>query len=127
MKTHYFALVMLVFFLLFVHQAQTQTLYDDVGHIDTLYQETWNVAGLLQDMSSIEPKTVYIMTPGEISPNFINNTIATARNWVGANEGVAVIYFPAGTYYFTDTISLSQIDSNIVFQGAGSDRNHAGF
>lgn len=31
--------------------AQAQTLYNGVGHIPAAYQERWNRAGLLQDMS----------------------------------------------------------------------------
>ncbi len=37
---------------------QAQTLYNGVGHIPAAYQERWNRAGLLQDMSAVEPKLV---------------------------------------------------------------------
>ncbi len=41
-----------------------QTLYTSVGHIPAAYQETWNEAGLLRDMSQVEPKLVIVITAG---------------------------------------------------------------
>lgn len=41
-----------------VFSVQAQTLYNGVGHIPTYYQERWNRAGLLRDMSTVEPKLV---------------------------------------------------------------------
>ena len=47
---------------IFFAQVQTQTLYNNVGHIPTAYQETWNVAGLLQDFSSTTADSVFMIT-----------------------------------------------------------------
>ena len=41
-----------------ITEVQSQTLWNGVGHIPAYNQVTWNVAGLLQDMSSVEPKLV---------------------------------------------------------------------
>ena len=48
--------------LFFYAQVQTQTLYNNVGHIPAAYQEIWNVACLLQDFSSTTADSVFMIT-----------------------------------------------------------------
>jgi hypothetical protein len=62
MKTLFYVVMIFCFFLTFAPQGQTQTLYNGIGHIPEGYQETWNVAGLLQDMSTTTPVKVFIVT-----------------------------------------------------------------
>ena len=58
MKSCHWLLVALFFAESIDFSAQAQTLYNGVGHIPGYYQEQWNRAGLVQDMSSVEPKKV---------------------------------------------------------------------
>jgi len=124
MKTHCIALVICVFLLTFVApQAKCQTLFNGVGHIPESYQETWNVAGLLQDMSTTTPVAVFMMTgsTGDDDAEFVARR-SSARDHVNSTNGLAIIYFHEGTYYFDSPITLTQEYRNIVLQGAGSDR-----
>ncbi|MGH7491988.1 MAG: right-handed parallel beta-helix repeat-containing protein [bacterium] len=52
----------------------------------------------------------------------MQTALSQARTHVWSTGGLAILYFPTGIYYLTATIQLIQNDSNIVFQGAGSDR-----
>jgi len=99
----------------------SQTLYNGIGHIPLAYQEIWTKAGLLQDMNTVEPKLVIFMNPGDISSQ-IGTALTQARNHVNSTNGLAIIYFPEGTFYLNTSISLNQNDKNIVFQGDGSDK-----
>ncbi len=100
-----------------------QTLYNGVGHIPTTYQERWNRAGLLRDMSSVEPKLVInVASLTGTDDQKVQAALTSARNHVSNTGGLAIIYFPTGTYYLSSTITLAPNDSNFVFQGAGSDR-----
>jgi len=121
MKTKHLSMIVTGFILVITAGVQSQTLYNGVGHIPASYQETWNVAGLLQDMSSVEPKLVIPISPGAASAQ-VSAAINTARSHVNTTGGLVIIYFPEGTFYFTSTIQLTQNDRNIVFQGAGSDK-----
>ncbi len=107
--------------IIFTEENQSQTLWNGVGHIPTYYQETWNASGLWEEIDSAQPKLLIAINPGVASTQ-VTNAITTARNHVNTTGGLATIYFPQGTYYFTSTISLTQNDSNIVFQGDGSDK-----
>ena len=123
MKINRSAIVMIGFFLIFVPQAQTQTLYNGVGHIPLSHQETWNVAGLLQDMSTTIPVEVFIITGSTGDDDTeLAAAISDAKDHVDDTDGLAIIYFPEGTYYLDSPITLTQEYRNIVFQGAGSDR-----
>ncbi|MBC6951766.1 right-handed parallel beta-helix repeat-containing protein, partial [candidate division KSB1 bacterium] len=102
---------------------QAQTLYNGVGHIPAAYQERWNRAGLLRDMSLVEPKLV--INVADLTGNDdlkVQVALIYARYHVWNTGGLAIIYFPSGTYTLTTTIPMVPSDSNIVFQGAGSDR-----
>lgn len=48
--------------------------------------------------------------------------INIARSFVSGTNGLAIVYFPEGTFYLNNKIALNQNDRNIVFQGAGSDQ-----
>lgn len=108
---------------LFFAQVQTQTLYNNVGHIPTAYQETWNVAGLLQDFSSATADSVFIIA-GSADNDYpeVSTALTNAKTFIGSSNRLAIIYFPEGTYNFDSSIALDSTYRNIVFQGAGSDR-----
>ena len=119
-------ITILVLLFLFVQvNTFTQTLFND-GYIPVDYQENWYKAGLLRDMSSVEPKLVIVITPGDASSQ-VSNAIQLARNHVNYMHGLAIIYFGEGTFDFTNSIPLVPNDSNIVFQGAGSDKTFLNF
>jgi len=69
----------IMFFILLAASLMAQTLWNDVGHIPFAYQEQWNRAGLLRDMSAIEPKLVINITPGDATSQ-VQNAITQARN-----------------------------------------------
>jgi hypothetical protein len=126
MKQIIFIITMILLILLAHVSAYTQTLYNGVGHIPIAYQETWNKAGLLRNMSSVGPKQVFMITPGDASSQ-ITSVIIQARNHVNNTGGLAIIYFGEGTFDFTNSVPLVANDSNIVFQGAGSDKSFLNF
>lgn len=121
MKQLYILFLGIAIFCYFPINSVSQIIWNGVGHIPTYYQETWDVAGLLNDMSAVEPKLVVPINPGAASSQ-VTTAINTARNHVTTTGGLAIIYFPQGTYYLNSTITLTQNDRNIVFQGAGSDK-----
>lgn len=100
-----------------------QTLYNGVGHIPAAYQERWNRAGLLRDMSTVEPKLV-INVAGLTGTDDqkVQTALTQARSHVQSTGGLSIIYFPTGTYTLTTTVPTVPSVSNIVFQGAGSNR-----
>jgi len=78
--------------------AQAQTLYNGVGHIPAAYQERWNRAGLLQDMSTVEPKLVInVASLTGTDDQKVQTALNQARTHVQSTNGLAIIYFPAGT------------------------------
>jgi len=116
-----FFIVLISIFMLLFSASQAQTLYNGVGHIPTQYQETWNVAGLLKDMSTTAPKLLIEISPGFASPQMVD-ALDQARTYVHQTGGIAIIHFKAGTYNFSSSIHLTANDSNIVFQGAGANQ-----
>lgn len=101
-----------------------QTLYNDVGHIPSSHKLKWHNAGLLKDCNSITPKLV--INVNDFSGDDYDQTMSaldSARSHVNDTEGLAIIYFPEGTYSLDSTITLHYPDSNIVFQGEGSDKS----
>ena len=129
MKSCYFLLGVAFFATVIGFSVHAQTLYNGIGHIPSAYQERWNKAGLLRDMSSVEPKLVINITTisGVDYDQRVQTALSQARSHVSTTAGLAIIYFPTGTNNFYNTIHLTQIDSNIVFQGAGSDRTFLEF
>ena len=117
MKSCHWLLIALFFAESIDFSAQAQTLYNGVGHIPGYYQEQWNRAGLVQDMSSVEPKKVINVAamPGTTDSDKVDAAIDTARNHVTNTQGLALIYFPTGTYFLSRTIEVAPNDSNIVF------------
>jgi len=105
----------MILFTLFVQvKIYGQTLYNGVGHIPAAYQETWNKAGLIYEMSSGAPTMVKVINPGDASSQ-IGAALSLARNYVNYTGGIAIIYFGEGTFDFTSSITLAPNDSNIVF------------
>jgi len=123
MKSYRFLLVVAFFATVIGFAVQAQTLYNGVGHIPAAYQERWNRAGLLQDMSTVEPKLlINVASLTGTDDQKIQTALNQARTHVQSTNGLAIVYFPAGTYTFTTTIPTVSSDRNIVFQGAGSDK-----
>lgn len=115
----------IMFFILLAASLMAQTLWNNVGHIPFAYQEQWNRAGLLRDMSAVEPKSVInfaVLTGTNYQK--IQTALNQARSHVQNTGGLAIIYFPMGTYDFTQSIEVLPNDSNIVFQGEGSDKTN---
>ncbi|MGH7597887.1 MAG: hypothetical protein ACREOI_16180 [bacterium] len=79
---------------------QAQTLYNGVGHIPAAYQERWNRAGLLQDMSTVEPKSVIdVASLTGTDDQKIQTALNQARSHVQSTSGfsgLAIIYFSTG-------------------------------
>jgi hypothetical protein len=102
---------------------------NDVGHISTYYQEPWNTAGLLNEPTDFTPIKVCLvhLMPGADDDARVDAAIDTAKQHVSLTGGLGIVYFQEGTFNLTETISLSAPDSNIVFQGAGSDKTNLVF
>ncbi len=120
MRKNQFVSFVISFFLISI-ATYSQTLYNGVGHIPANYQVNWNEAGLLHNMNSVEPKLYLEISPGN-SDSQVLAAINTARDHVNSTDGIAIIYFPEGTYYFNSPVILTQNDSNIVFKGDDSDK-----
>ncbi len=123
MKSCRLLLVVAFFATVIGFSVQAQTLYNGVGHIPAAYQERWNRAGLLRDMSTVEPKLVInVASLTGTDDQKVLTALNQARSHVQSTGGLAIIYFSTGTYTLTTTIPTVPSDSNTVFQGAGSDR-----
>nr|MBC8186226.1 right-handed parallel beta-helix repeat-containing protein [candidate division KSB1 bacterium] len=100
----------------------SQTLYDG-GAIAESRRVDWSNAGLLKEVNAY--RIIDVTTkPGNILEK-VQAAMDDARS-TSAN-GVSIVYFPAGSYSFafysstTNPFHLTYPDSNIIFQGAGSD------
>ena len=122
MKVTQLILIVIFQFMLNSQPAHTQTLYNGVGHIPAAYQLRWNKAGLLTDVRNMQPRLVidFANLSGDDDAKMAT-ALSQARNHIPTG-GLAVIYFPEGTYDLHNTISLNATDKNIVFQGAGADK-----
>jgi len=119
------SITVLILVILFAQEfTYTQTLYNGIGHIPSSYQETWTNAGLLSDAPAITPKAVFVVPnmSGTTMDQKVAAAINIARSFVSGTNGLAIVYFPEGTFYLNNKIALNQNDRNIVFQGAGSDQ-----
>ena len=72
-------------------------------------------------MGTLEPKLVRQISPGAADLQVVD-AIDLSRSFVDSTNGLVIIYFPEGTYYFNSRIPLTSADRNVVFQGAGSDK-----
>lgn len=114
--------ILIILFLAF-GTLQAQTLYSGVGHIPPSHRLEWHNAGLLKDCNSITPKQVFDVNDyiGH-SDGMIAGVLAAARGHVSTTEGLAIVYFPEGTYAISDYIELQYPDRNpqgyITQQGA---------
>ena len=82
----------------------------------------WSAAGL-HASPPVHADTVFNVPdmPGATWDAKIAAAKDAAKNWVAQHPiNWAIIYFPAGTYTFGNTIFLDQSCRNMVFQGAGS-------
>lgn len=107
-----------------------QSLYNDQGHIPQSYQLDWFKAGLLSSPPQVADRTFNVKNFGAIGDGVnddysaIDAAIDIADNF---SSGISIIYFPPGTYKIDSTISLDETQSNIVFQGAGSEETTLNF
>ena len=94
MKSYHLLLLVKLFIAVFAAlPIQAQTLYNGVGHIPASYQERWNRAGLLRDMSSVEPKLVIIVAnPTGPDDQAIQAALTQARGHIQSTGGLAIIY-----------------------------------
>ncbi|APF19123.1 hypothetical protein Calab_3452 [Caldithrix abyssi DSM 13497] len=118
-------------FIILLSNLVAQSLWNNQGHISESSRVNWSNAGLIWD-NPINADHVFDVTAPKYrddnDSNFdgeIKNAIKDAEN---AN-GVSIIYFPAGSYTFNNTISINvdSNDSNIIFQGDGSDKTILNF
>lgn len=80
----------------------------------------WTNAGLLPNRT-ISATYKITIEPGQLnSDQDIESAINTART-IAIEGGYTIIFFPAGDYYLIEPIEITAADSNIVFQGEGSD------
>ncbi len=118
-----------LFIFVFSVIAYSQTLYNGVGHIPASHQVPWYNAGLLQEPGSFGPVQVYIVN-GNSADDYaeVEAKIVQAKAFIGGDPNptnpsrLAIIHFLEGTYYLDTPVTLDNTCSNIVFQGAGSDR-----
>jgi len=101
-------------------------LWNGVGHIPQQYQVEWFRAGLLENTPQYADHLFDVIDFGadpEDNGNddypAIHQAILAARD----SFGLSIIYFPPGTYNIQSPIELTYLDSNIVFQGAGSEQS----
>lgn len=119
-----FIVVTLIFLTTTVSEGQI-----NYGLIPQACQVDWTNAGLLPG-TSFQAVDVYDVNDYGAIPNDGQNdysAIMAAINAAQSAAGLSVVYFPTGTYNINSTISLSRASSsmgysNIVLQGAGSDR-----
>lgn len=98
MKSRHLLLVVAFLATIVGFSVQAQTLYNGVGHIPAAYQERWNRAGLLQDMSTVEPKSVIdVASLTGTDDQKVQTALNQARSHVQSNSGLAIIYFSTGT------------------------------
>ncbi|MFQ6605946.1 MAG: hypothetical protein ACE5D8_10430 [Fidelibacterota bacterium] len=128
MKAFHLIIMIIIQFMVNNQAANSQTLYNGIGHIPVAYQERWNQAGLLTDFSNLQPRLVinFNCLPGANDDAKIDTALSQARNHIPTG-GLAIIYFPAGAYFLHNTIQLTENDRNIIFQGAGSDKTTLNF
>lgn len=104
-----------------------QSLWNGQGHIPQDYQLDWFNSGLLNNYT-LTADIIFDVTDPVFGADPADNTfddfpaiqaaIYAARNY----EGLVIIYFPTGTYNIFSRIELMEQDSNLVFQGNGSDQ-----
>lgn len=88
MKT--FGLLMFFFILMALPICKTLAqLYQGVGHTPIQYHEKWKKAGLLRDMSAVEPKLVINITPGDATSQVQTAIINANKNVNNAQNSVS--------------------------------------
>ncbi|MBN2010727.1 T9SS type A sorting domain-containing protein [candidate division KSB1 bacterium] len=123
-------IISLILLFLFTNiNSYSQSLYNG-GKIPESCQETWHVAGLINDVSTITPVQVFTINAGLPTDDDypkVETAIGNAQTFVNTTDGLAIIYFPEGWYYFNSPIPLNFTHRNIVFQGDGAYRTHLVF
>ena len=123
MKNNIIISLIFLFCLFFNTWGIAQTLYNGIGHIYQSRQEDWSDAGLFKELNANQVFDV-TLEPGTYWYEKVQSAVNKARD-VSAN-GPSIIYFPEGTYVFTNQYTnpfeLSFPDSNIIFLGDGSDK-----
>ncbi len=111
---------------LFISQLFAQSLWNEQGHIPSGSRVDWSNAGLLNNTPTMADHIFNVTDPvydDNDDTNF-DGEIDAALDDAKSVSGTSIIYFPAGTYNIDSTIFLHIEDngSNIIFQGAGSDK-----
>ncbi len=121
MKTAFLLSVLLI-----LDTLNAQSLWNGQGHIPQQYQLNWTNAGLLPD-TPIWADHLFDVT--EFEADTLDNSnddypaIQAAILQARDSPGLSIIYFPPGVYNIYSRIELTAADSNLVFQGAGSDQS----
>ena len=106
----------------FIYQSVFSQTFIGNGLIPQSHREEWTKAGLLRDMSEVEPKRLYNVRDESGSDwDQIQASLNKAKSHSSQGR-ISIVYFPAGNYYFSNEIEIGPADSNIVFPGAGSDK-----
>jgi len=125
MKSRHFFFVML--FLSLNSLGISQSLYNN-GHIPQNCQQEWTKAGLYKDVNAYQKFDVTQQVGATLRDKVIT---AINRARAASPGGLSIVYFPEGDYVFTNQLSnpfhLSYPDSNIIFQGDGSDKTFLHF
>lgn len=106
MKSRHLLLVVAFHATIVCFSVQAQTLYNGVGHIPVAYQERWNKAGLLRDLSSVEPKKVITVSamPGATHSDKVDAAIDTAKTMSRLPRGCRSSTFPPGRIIYPEPL-----------------------
>lgn len=120
--------VLSIIFIMIHSLGISQQLYNDVGHIPQDCQQDWKNAGLYKKVYAYQSFNV----TEESGANWnVKVKAAVDKARAVAAGGISIVYFPPGNYTFTNQyinpFQLAYPDSNIIFQGAGSDQTILSF
>jgi hypothetical protein len=101
---------LIVFFCLTISSTIAQSLYNDVGHIPESSRIDWTNAGLINKIDGAD----HFINISDYSGTDFEKITAALDD--ASEDGITMIYFPAGDYSFDNTINLK---SNIVLMGEG--------
>jgi len=112
----------IVIFFLIISSSYAQ-LYNG-GHIPSDSRIDWHSAGLLSSTPK-QANRMFTATDYNIKPSNNGITNSNALNdlinkTIGKHSDLVLIYFPAGSYNFSETIYLNPDNNNLVFQGDGT-------
>ncbi|NQT26887.1 hypothetical protein HQ585_16140, partial [candidate division KSB1 bacterium] len=88
----------------------------------------WSNAGLLPNTAVTAEAVIHVDDYTGTDDQRVNFALSEARSYHQSNPNhLVIIHFSPRNYYFSNTIALTKLDNNTVFQGEGSDRTHLVF